>query len=578
MSSFWKLAVVEQLRTGARKASVGATHLSVRGFWFIENVIASVLGQKPADFAYRYFYLAVFGDAKYLNESLHTCEDEWESPMDARGLTDRNTKRFLLNIQAPLSQRGHGYYAVEASPLPVAFSISILFAGACLVSAIRLETADYVAFFHGATILVVVSVVHAWLMEVVTEVRWGHHSTRMLAAFRAGFLYFITSEAMLFGSFFAAFLSTGAATTSSTHGSFVPRGVSPFFYWRIPLVNTLLLWTSGYSLTLATARYIQTAANNRARSTFLGTYAILSTHYTRGSSRLISIPSSYPWTMSQVLSLETYAERFVNARRTASLYSRRTRAAVGKRAIVSPVDLLGYCSKKGMRRRDYFAYFTYYALKKAATCATSAWSTDISHTQAKNAVIVGPEMTFLCPAEYSIYNYDFWAVDPSIQEGFSGERITNIDVFFAHQICDYQSVEPTETPLYLGGVLCPSLWAWDMVVRGSVFLFFQAYEYSTSLFTISDSVYGGAFFALTGLHGIHVLLGVIFMAAFVFDYDDRANFKEDSLVLFSRGVFHRVGWECAAWYWHFVDVVWLYVFIIVYVWGFPTTYDLAYVV
>lgn len=61
----------------------------------------------------------------------------------------------------------------------------------------------------------------------------------------------------------------------------------------------------------------------------------------------------------------------------------------------------------------------------------------------------------------------------------------------------------------------PSLWIFDTVLRGFTFLGFQAYEYITSLFTVSDSVYGSVFFALTGLHGLHVFIGatMLFVSA-----------------------------------------------------------------
>lgn len=62
----------------------------------------------------------------------------------------------------------------------------------------------------------------------------------------------------------------------------------------------------------------------------------------------------------------------------------------------------------------------------------------------------------------------------------------------------------------------PSIWLFDTVLRGVTFLGFQAYEYITSLFTISDSVYGSVFFSLTGLHGIHVFIGALMLAITMF--------------------------------------------------------------
>lgn len=92
------------------------------------------------------------------------------------------------------------------------------------------------------------------------------------------------------------------------------------------------------------------------------------------------------------------------------------------------------------------------------------------------------------------------------------------------------------------------------VYLGLLFLFFQWFEYSNASFSISDSVFGSCFFMLTGLHGFHVLVGAIFLIFCLVRIQLSGAFS-------SR---HHVAFECAAWYWHFVDVVWLLLFFIVY--------------
>lgn len=84
----------------------------------------------------------------------------------------------------------------------------------------------------------------------------------------------------------------------------------------------------------------------------------------------------------------------------------------------------------------------------------------------------------------------------------------------------------------------------------------QAYEYVESLFFISDSVYGSTFFLLTGFHGFHVLIGTIFICVCFLRLIE-GHFDDG----------HYIGLECAIWYWHFVDVVWLFLYIFLYVWG-----------
>lgn len=94
------------------------------------------------------------------------------------------------------------------------------------------------------------------------------------------------------------------------------------------------------------------------------------------------------------------------------------------------------------------------------------------------------------------------------------------------------------------------------VALAAIFTALQGYEYISAPFTISDGIYGSTFYMATGFHGFHVLIGTIFLTVCLF----RLYFNH-----FTRQ--HHFGFEAAAWYWHFVDVVWLFLFITVYVWG-----------
>ena len=94
------------------------------------------------------------------------------------------------------------------------------------------------------------------------------------------------------------------------------------------------------------------------------------------------------------------------------------------------------------------------------------------------------------------------------------------------------------------------------IVLGVIFTFFQAYEYSHAGFGFAGNIYGANFFMATGFHGAHVIIGTVFLAI--------------CLMRAYKGHFspkQHVGFEAAAWYWHFVDVVWLFLFLAVYVWG-----------
>ena len=94
------------------------------------------------------------------------------------------------------------------------------------------------------------------------------------------------------------------------------------------------------------------------------------------------------------------------------------------------------------------------------------------------------------------------------------------------------------------------------IFLGVLFTGFQAYEYSHAAFGFAGNIYGANFFMATGFHGAHVVIGTIFLAV--------------CLIRLRVGDFSPVkhnGFEAACWYWHFVDVVWLFLFFSIYIWG-----------
>lgn len=94
------------------------------------------------------------------------------------------------------------------------------------------------------------------------------------------------------------------------------------------------------------------------------------------------------------------------------------------------------------------------------------------------------------------------------------------------------------------------------VVLGLYFTCLQAIEYYEASFSLSDSVYGRTFYIATGFHGLHVIVGTLFLMAGLFRLN-AGHFRNS----------HHFGFEAAAWYWHFVDVVWLFLYVAVYWWG-----------
>nr|ALC75996.1 cytochrome c oxidase subunit III [Bemisia afer] len=94
------------------------------------------------------------------------------------------------------------------------------------------------------------------------------------------------------------------------------------------------------------------------------------------------------------------------------------------------------------------------------------------------------------------------------------------------------------------------------MITGGYFLFIQSYEYTNSGFSFNDSVFGNSFFILTGFHGFHVIIGLLFISVSWFRLINKS---------FSPLSFY--GFEYSIWYWHFVDLVWLFLYVFLYWWG-----------
>jgi len=136
--------------------------------------------------------------------------------------------------------------------------------------------------------------------------------------------------------------------------------------------------------------------------------------------------------------------------------------------------------------------------------------------------------------------------------------------------------DPFDLPLINTLVLllsgCTVTWAHHAIVEGNrrdfmiglgltvglgmLFTALQALEYSHAPFAFSDGIYPSVFYMATGFHGFHVIIGTLFLAVCMW---------RGALGHFTPK--QHFGFEAAAWYWHFVDVVWLFLFVAVYIWG-----------
>jgi cytochrome c oxidase subunit 3 len=171
--------------------------------------------------------------------------------------------------------------------------------------------------------------------------------------------------------------------------------------------------------------------------------------------------------------------------------------------------------------------------------------------------------------ENSLLWPDFKAIWPSVAAGFTAAPAATVDAF--------TTMGPWPIPTINTGLLLTSgvtltiahhaliagnrgktiAWMWITVLLGATFLGFQAFEYHhayTELnLKLSSGVYGSTFFMLTGFHGFHVCVGAL-MLLFITLRLQKGHFTPQ----------RHFGFEGAAWYWHFVDVVWLGLYVVVY--------------
>jgi cytochrome c oxidase subunit III len=118
------------------------------------------------------------------------------------------------------------------------------------------------------------------------------------------------------------------------------------------------------------------------------------------------------------------------------------------------------------------------------------------------------------------------------------------------------AVQNKGNPSYKGILASSKLWLFMTALLGTIFLMFQAYEFTAFVnegLTIRRNLFGSSFFTLTGFHGAHVTAGVLWLLSLLAIDFKRGLGPKDALIV-----------DLAALYWHFVDVVWIAIFTLVY--------------
>ena len=186
-------------------------------------------------------------------------------------------------------------------------------------------------------------------------------------------------------------------------------------------------------------------------------------------------------------------------------------------------------------------------------------------------------MALFIASEVMFFVAFFWAY-------FNSAFFPNEHIGYVWPPANIHTIDPFDLPFLMTMILllsgCTVTWAHHAILEGKndqvikalgitvllgvLFLGFQVYEYANSHFGFTDGIYASTFYMATGFHGFHVLVGTIFLFV-CWIRAQKGHFTP-------KGHF---GFEAAAWYWHFVDVVWLFLFLSIYWWGSVYGMDLT---
>lgn len=178
-------------------------------------------------------------------------------------------------------------------------------------------------------------------------------------------------------------------------------------------------------------------------------------------------------------------------------------------------------------------------------------------------------MALFIASEVMFFVAFFWAF-------FNASLFPVAEIGFAWPPASIEIIKPFELPLLMTMILllsgCTVTWAHHEILHGdtkkaatgigltvllgAIFLCFQVFEYGHAAFGFTEGIYPSTFYMATGFHGFHVFVGTVFLLVCYFRMK-KGHFTAE----------RHFGFEAAAWYWHFVDVVWLFLFCSVYFWG-----------
>nr|WLK25962.1 cytochrome c oxidase subunit 3 [Raeta sp.] len=379
------------------------------------------------------------------------------------------------SYKSPGFRKSTGFHVVDVSPWPIVVSSAVLGLACSLVGLFNMSDRSMsLAFLIGCVSLLLLSAIRWWSDIVLESTYLGRHTSLVVKTLRMGMFLFILSEVFFFVGFFWAFFYVSIGEISMNEvGQWPPVGVVAINPWEVPLLNTIILLSTGLSVTVA-----HKAISIHNKSPVFTGFVVSGISVGKSQSTLLCIimNSSLVVLISRCFHWSFY--------KNPTFFKEKSVEEEGY-DMVFKQKLLGKVCKASMKEDLFFR-----GEIAGLSCSSSYWNSKVKMGEAarKKALM--------------------------------------------HLLLT--------------------------ILGGSIFSYLQFKEYYWSSFSIADSVYGSSFYLMTGFHGVHVLVGTIFLSV-VLLRTWRYHFCQYN---------HYFGFDAAVWYWHFVDVVWILLYVVVYIWGY----------
>jgi len=389
---------------------------------------------------------------------------------------------LFLTRSAKILTYKHPFHLVNVSPWPFFASLSVFALTIGLVLIFHRFQIGEITIFFGLCSLSVIML--CWFRDIIREGTFeGHHTNLVQKGLKLGMILFIISELMLFFSFFWTFFHSSLSPAVQIGGIWPPKGLITFNPWEVPLLNTVILLTSGITVTWAH-------------------FAIRSKHMRFSNFNINPFGFAVKFLQHFEIVREFQNQRdhfWIKKLQVFSKYNHVLPHVPYQSSLVSIIKIVNF----------YLVFSSeFYAKFK------------------NNQTMFGFLEKNLSPQIFSIFSENFWIFKAKLFSFFQRSRQ---DLIIALLLT---------------------------IILGLIFTCIQYLEYKYAPFTIADSIYGSTFYLTTGFHGLHVLIGTLFLIVCLvraYTYHFTIN--------------HHIGLESAIWYWHFVDVVWLGLYISIYHWG-----------